>query len=81
VVLEVSPKMKPYVLTKPLHPTQEVLKEEEGRIIIQISVVLNFELQREILGFGSGMKVLSPRILAKWIKEDLEQAVAKYSSV
>jgi predicted DNA-binding transcriptional regulator YafY len=44
-------------------------------------VVLNFELQREILGFGSGMKVLSPRILAKWIKEDLEQAVAKYSSV
>ena len=78
VVLDVSPKMKPYILTKPLHRSQTVLKEEAGRAIIQIEVVLNFELEREILGFGSGVKVLSPRILKKRIKEELERAVGRY---
>ena len=78
VVLEVSPKMKPYILTKPMHPSQEVLKDTGGRAIIQIQVVLNFELEREILGFGSGVKVLSPRILVKRIKEELGRAHQTY---
>ncbi len=78
VVLEVSPKMKPYILTKPLHPSQTILKEMQGQVILQIEVVLNFELEREILGFGAQVKVLSPRILVKRIKEELERAVGLY---
>jgi predicted DNA-binding transcriptional regulator YafY len=78
VVLEVSPRMKPYILTKPLHPSQTILKEMQGQMILQIEVVLNFELEREILGFGAEVKVLSPRILVKRIKEALEKAVGLY---
>jgi predicted DNA-binding transcriptional regulator YafY len=81
VILEVSPKMKPYILTKPLHPSQTVLKEQEGRVILSIDVVLNFELEREILGFGAGVKVLSPRILVKRVKEELARAVGRYGEV
>ena len=38
----------PYVITKPLHHTQKVVaKSSQG-----IEVILNFELEGEILGFG-----------------------------
>lgn len=63
VTLWVAKDNAPYVLTKPLHPSQELKKEDEKGIIINIQVILNFELEREILGFGEKMKVLSPRRL------------------
>ena len=39
-----------------------------------IPVVLNFELEREILGFGENIKVLSPRFLVKKISRRIESA-------
>jgi len=78
VVLFVDKYNAPYVLTKPLHHSQKVLKEEESGIIIRIDVVINFELEREILGFGECMKVLAPRLLASKIKARLNKAKEWY---
>lgn len=78
VVLEVNSHHAPYILTKPLHPSQKLLRESENGIIIRIDVVLNFELEREILGFGECMKVLAPRKLAHIIKKRLAAAAAQY---
>jgi predicted DNA-binding transcriptional regulator YafY len=78
VILEVNRNNAPYILTKPLHPSQEVCREDERGIIISIEVILNFELEREILGFGSSMRVLSPRILANRIRKNLELAYQAY---
>lgn len=78
VVLQFDASNAPYVLTKPLHHSQEILKKENGGAIISIQVVLNFELERVILGFGDSVKVLSPRILQNRIKTKLEKAKANY---
>lgn len=78
VVLEVDRYNAPYVLTKPIHHTQAVLKETEDSIIIRIDVVPNFELEREILGFGECMKVLAPRFLASRIKKRLVKSAERY---
>jgi predicted DNA-binding transcriptional regulator YafY len=78
VVLQINKPNAPYILTKPLHYSQAVLKEDEHGIIISLKVILNFELEREILGFGEVMKVLSPRILANKIKKRLESAAGLY---
>gem|GEM_PF-2815475 len=43
-------------------------------------MVLNFELERELLGFGAGVKVLSPRLLAKRIASTLQQAAQLYEA-
>jgi predicted DNA-binding transcriptional regulator YafY len=69
----------PYVETKPLHHSQEVVERLKGGIIIQITVQLNYELEKEILGFGEGMKVLAPEKLAKIIKSRMEKAVMNYT--
>lgn len=78
VVLFVDKYNAPYVLTKPLHQSQKLLKEDENGIIIRIDVVMNFELEREILGFGECMKVLAPRMLASKIKARLSKAKEWY---
>lgn len=78
IVLEIDRFNAPYVLTKPLHPSQTVLQETEESIIIRIDVVPNFELEREILGFGECMKVLGPRFLASRIRKRLEKSAARY---
>lgn len=80
VILKIDKYNTPYVLTKPIHHSQTVLKEEEdGSIILRLDVVLNFELEREILGFGENIKVLGPRILSKKIEQRLNKAKNLYS--
>lgn len=78
VILFVNKENAPYVLTKPLHPSQTLLKQDDAGIIIRIDVVLNFELEREILGFGEHMKVLAPRLLAGKIRKRLEKSMELY---
>ncbi|MBS1567653.1 MAG: WYL domain-containing protein, partial [Bacteroidetes bacterium] len=61
VVLHIDRRNAPYVLTKPLHASQILLKEDDSGVTFRIDVVLNFELEREILGFGENIKVLAPQ--------------------
>lgn len=70
----------PYVVTKPLHHTQKLLKEDEAGKVFSINVILNFELERELLGFGSKMKVLGPRILVKQMKQQLQKTIDRYNA-
>ena len=69
----------PYVLTKPLHPSQKVIKEDAQGTTIRIDVVLNFELEKEILSFGEHMTVIAPRLLANKIKRRVEQSARHYA--
>ncbi|WP_128331918.1 YafY family protein [Apibacter sp. HY039] len=80
VILWFNKDNAPYVITKPLHSSQQIVKnEEDGGIVIRIDVVLNFELEREILGFGDTVKVLSPRLLQKKIRKKLLSASQLYT--
>ena len=79
VVFRVDHENAPYVITKPLHHTQRLIdKNAEGKIF-SIRVILNFELERELLGFGSKLRVLGPRILVKRIRENLVKTLEAYA--
>lgn len=81
VILHLDKRNAPYVLTKPLHPSQTVLAEGETGVTIRIDVVLNFELEREILGFGEAITVLAPKLLIAKIKRRLVNAAEKYADI
>ena len=81
VVLWVNRLHAPYVLTKPIHTSQQLLSEDQTGILIRLDVVLNFELEREILGFGENIKVFAPAQLQQRIKRRLQEAVAVYEPV
>lgn len=68
----------PYIRTKPLHKSQMVIEvDEDGNAIFQIEVILNYELEKDLLGFGEGIKVLSPKALVDSIAKRIK-AAAKY---
>jgi len=58
----------PYIKTKPIHPSQRVVEEQKEGTIFSIDVIPNFELERELMGFGEGLQVLSPASLLRSIK-------------
>ncbi|GAB3709794.1 WYL domain-containing protein [Spirosoma flavus] len=80
VKLLVTYQHAPYVLTKPLHHSQQVIKQTPEGVIIQLQVQHNFELEREILGFGNGMTVLSPERLRSAIRARLQSSLSAYEN-
>ena len=74
-----APGQVPYIETKPLHKSQFVVqRNEDGSAIFQMEVVLNYELEKDLLGFGEGVKVLSPRLLVHNMSKRLRQAAENY---
>lgn len=71
----------PYVETKPLHHSQQVVERNDGGIVISLHVQINFELEREILGFGPGMVVLAPESLRRTMQRKFFEGVTQYDSV
>jgi len=80
VLLYVNHKHAPYVLTKPFHHSQREVSRDNYGITIALDVQLNFELEKEILGLGEGVKVIAPERLKRNIKERLYDAVDAYET-
>lgn len=70
----------PYVLTKPIHHSQTLVEEHEDGIVISLALQINFELEREILGFGDQITVLTPPALRSRIQYKLGKAFELYDS-
>lgn len=68
----------PYILTKPLHHSQQVLAQDDNSITISIRVVQNFELEREILGYGETVTVLAPASLVENIRRRIADMGRNY---
>ena len=79
IVLSITKEHSPYIITKPLHPSQKILKETAKETIFSIDVIWNFELEREILGFGEHIKVLSPKRLCGKITSRLKNTLSQYT--
>jgi predicted DNA-binding transcriptional regulator YafY len=70
----------PYLVTKPLHSTQKTITTDDNGKLFSIDVIWNFELERELLGFGEHIKIISPKRLVKRITNRTQQALAQYSA-
>lgn len=68
---------QPYIMTKPLHPSQKT-KEMESNLEVRINVIPNFELEKLILSFGEQVKVIYPETLKTKIKQRLTTAKENY---
>ncbi len=78
VILKALKRTAPYIITKPLHESQTILKEDETGMIFSLDVIVNFELEREILGFGEAIQVLSPRFLKHVLLKRMELMLKQY---
>lgn len=79
VVLKFEANRFPYIVSKPIHPSQEVVSEEEH--ILKITVRPNKELEAQIFSFGNQVEVLKPQWLRKQISEKIAENFNKYFPV
>ncbi len=68
---------KPYIITKPLHPSQKT-KEKGADLEVRITVIPNFELEKLILSFAEQVKVVYPETLKTKIQQRLYLARENY---
>ncbi len=79
VVLRFDNDQAPYVMTKPLHQSQQVIEQDgDGSIVVALNVVYNLELEGKILAFGDHVEVLRPHLLRQRIAQHLARAAEKY---
>lgn len=78
VTLWVSKLQLPYILSKPLHHSQQIIENCNDGAIIQIDVIPNFELEQQILSLAEHVKVLSPSALQERIKNRITSARKNY---
>lgn len=76
IVLQFSKGQFPYITSKPLHPSQEILSEEECKLAIEVRPT--YELDQLILSFGPDVEVLEPTEYREYIKRKLVDNLQKY---
>ncbi|SMC67882.1 helix-turn-helix transcriptional regulator [Chryseobacterium sp. YR221] len=81
VVFWVDSGNAPYVKTKPLHKSQEVIHEDQEGTLFKICVQINFELERLLLGFGEALIVHKPRKLRLRMEEKFRAAGKNYQNL
>lgn len=79
VVFRALEAQAPYVRTKPIHQSQKEMETlADGSVLFSIDVIPNYELERDLLGYGESLTVLSPDSLVKKLRERMEKSLENY---
>ena len=76
IILRFSEARFPYVVSKPIHQSQEILNEDEHTISIKVKPTR--ELEQQLLSFGSDVEVLSPKPIRKQFGEKIAENCKNY---
>lgn len=60
VILAFSRSQAPYILSQPIHSSQEIIKEDPQELQIGLTVYITAELKMAILSFGPDVRVIEP---------------------
>ena len=77
--LRFSPSRFPYVVSKPLHKSQQVVSESDYEVSIRVRP--NKELQQKLFSFGPDIEILSPEWMRQDFAEKILEAAKKYFSL
>jgi predicted DNA-binding transcriptional regulator YafY len=81
IVIKVRPASADYILTKPIHKSQEVIKQyADGSLKVALSLYINFELKSHLLSYGPNIEVLEPNILRASIRDLYQQGEKLYQT-
>ena len=79
ILIEVKKTLYPYISSKPMHPSQNLVRlTEEGDAVISLHVIPNYELKQLILSHGDRMIVLSPQYLRDEICNEIKNILKNY---
>lgn len=79
IIVAFTEQQSKYLATQPLHDTQALIDEVDGKLIWQFTIIPTFEFTAKILGWGSEVEVLEPKWYRDEIIEKLNSTRKNYS--
>ncbi|MCF6402347.1 WYL domain-containing protein [Chitinophaga filiformis] len=80
VVLSFTPLQGKYIKSQPIHPSQQIEKDNDKECRISLNVVINHELQMLLLSYGANVTILQPAHLAERMAAEAKAMLQNYSS-
>ena len=78
MVLRFTPERFPYVVSKPIHASQQTVSGDD--CIISIEVRPNKELFSQIFSYFPDVEVLSPEAMRAEVRQKIEENLRKYNT-
>ena len=78
VILKFSKFQGQYVITQPIHESQEIVEETDENVTIRLQVIPTYELVSMILGWGADVEVVGLKGLRERIKGIIEEMQKLY---
>lgn len=79
VVLRFDNKVAQYVKSQALHRSQQIIEEKADHILVKYELMLSYELEQAILGYGEEVQVIEPLELRERIIERIKAMGKNYS--
>lgn len=80
IQVKVAAKQVPYIKTKPIHHSQQVISENEnGDTVFGLQIINNYEFRSVLLSYGCDIEVISPDSIRASMKQILQNAFSCYS--
>jgi predicted DNA-binding transcriptional regulator YafY len=70
-----------YIRSYPLHPSQQVLTDNEEEFCIRLTLHITHDFKMELLSYGANVKVLSPERLQEELRSVYSAALEQYTSI
>ena len=80
VEIHFKSKVAPFIRELVWHPSQTIEPGSNNSLVLRMTVAINQEIVRWILGFGSECTVIAPQILISMIKEHVDAMNDVYST-
>lgn len=77
VLLEIDNVLYPYIETKPLHGSQKIKERNEKTTTIELSLIINYELENLLLAHIDKIKIVAPELLRLKMLGRIKEALAK----
>lgn len=78
IKLRATKNQAPYLLSLPIHHSQEVINEAEEHTDFQYYLVPNYEFYQQVLLYGTEVKLLEPKALVKKFKSVAKRIYEQY---
>lgn len=78
ILIKIDKTLWPYIETKPLHGSQKIKEKDENYIIIELNVIVNYELVSLLFSHADGITILQPASLAEILKKKAEALIKNY---
>jgi predicted DNA-binding transcriptional regulator YafY len=78
VIIKVKNKLWPYIVSKPIHGSQKVKSRNESETIIELNLIINYELKSLLFSYMDGIEIIEPVSLRETFKAVSENIFLKY---